>query len=55
MAWLDALAAMEPGSVSLAVMKAGIIALARRPQATRQGLKPPSGRSEQPAINRPTI
>ena len=37
MAWLDALAAMEPGSVSLAVMKAGIIALARRPPGHAAG------------------
>ena len=43
-------------SLSLAVMTAGIIALAHRaPQAARQGLKAPAGRSEQPATNRSTI
>ena len=61
-AWLHETIAAAPldlaaESVSLAVMTAGIIALAHRaPQAAaRQGLKPPSGRSEQPAINRSTI
>jgi hypothetical protein len=43
-------------SVSLAVMTGGIIVLAHRaPQAARQGFKPPSRRSEQPAIDRSTI
>lgn len=57
--WLHEMIAAAPLDLeaeSASVMTAGIIALAHRaPQAARQGLKPPSGRSEQPAINRSTI
>lgn len=60
-AWLHETIAAAPvdlaaESVSLAVMTGGIIALAHRaPQAARQVFKPPSRRSEQPAINGSTI
>jgi hypothetical protein len=59
--WLDETIAAAPldlaaESVSLAVMTAGIIALAyRAPQAARQGSEPPSRKSEQASINRSTI